>query len=124
MRKIRSDEGHRILFAAGQMGEKLSVAGKAISAEKERSLVDWGSRDRINTSRRTQLDGGFDVACGSFSSRTRFNARFNESADVIEMKNDRLGEFFRDGFTLANDVVAALQDRVSGRCGPATARRR
>src|SRR5712692_10854583 len=107
--QVRGHKAHRIVFRARQVGQKLSVSGKAVSAEKQRALIYRRRRDRIDASRRAQFDRGFDIAGGGLSGRARFNARLDVSVDIIEMKNHRVPDSIRKALAPAYDLVSTLQ---------------
>src|SRR5712692_5728206 len=107
--QIRRYKAHGIVFRSRQMGQKLSVSGKAVSAEKQRPLIDRRRGDRIDASRRAQLDGGFDITGSSLPGPARFNARLDVSIDIIEMKDYRVGDSIRQALAPAYDLVSTLQ---------------
>jgi hypothetical protein len=93
------------------------VAGKTITTEEKRALVDRRRRDRIDTARRAQLDCRFDVTARSFASGARFDTGFDKAADVVEMIDDGFGKRVRKLFVDANDVVARLKIESTCRVG-------
>src|SRR5262245_32580041 len=91
------------------MRKKLSVTGKTVATQKQRSFVDRCRRYRIDAACRTQLNGRFDVAGCRFARSTRLDSRLNKATDVIEMIDHRLGERIGKRLSGANDVVTGLQ---------------
>src|SRR6266849_4359354 len=107
--QVRGHKAHRIVFRARQMGQKLSVSGKAVAAEKKRPLIYRRRGDRIDASRRAQLDRSFDITGSGLSGRARFNARLDVSINIVEMKNQRVSDLITKAFAPAYDLVSTLQ---------------
>ena len=85
------------------------MTGKAVTSQKQGALVDWRGGDRIDASRRAQLDRGFNVLRRGFSRIARFDSRLDVSVDVIQMIDDWLIELRRQIFIATDNVIAALQ---------------
>ena len=85
------------------------MAGKAVTSQKQGALVDWRGGDRIDTSRRAQLDRGFNVLSRSLARIARFDSRLDMSLNVIQMIDDWFIRLRRQIFIATNDVIAALQ---------------
>src|SRR5205814_10356391 len=79
-----------------------------VTTEKQRTLIDGRSGNGVDAAGGTQLHRRFDVTAGSFAGGARFDSRFDETTDVVEMINDGFG-MFRKGLVCANDVVAGLE---------------
>jgi hypothetical protein len=78
---------------------------KAVTTEKERSLVNRRRRNRIDPSRRAEFNRRLDIFARGPACRARLDARFDKATDVVEMIDNRLGELFRKSFFAPNDVV-------------------
>jgi hypothetical protein len=85
------------------------VSGKAVAAKKKRPLIYRRRRDRIDASRRAQLDRGFDISGSGLPSRARFNARLDMSINIVEMKNHRAADSIGKRLAPAYDLVSTLQ---------------
>src|SRR6266850_6035803 len=106
--KICGDKTHRIVIDTGQMRQELRVAGKAVTPEEKRALVDWRGSDRVDLSGGAQFHGRFDVTAGSFSGGARLDSRLDVSLNVIEVKNYRLGSLIGKPLVAADDLVSTL----------------
>src|SRR5688500_6610588 len=91
------------------------MAGKTVAAEKQRSLIDWSSGNRIDAPGGAPFHCRFNVSARSFSGCTRLNTRLDKTVNVVEVKDDRFGKLVGDGFPQAHNVITRLKvERTSG----------
>jgi hypothetical protein len=99
------------------VGQKFSVAGKAVATKKQRALVNRCRRNGIDSSGSTKLDCCLNVSGSRFSCSSRFDSGLNVTTNIVEMKNYGARKVVRNRFTLPDDVVAALQVESAGGVG-------
>src|SRR5881628_1074664 len=102
--KVRGDKAHRVIINARQVGEKLGVAGKAVTAQEERALVDWRRGNRVDLSRGAKFHRRLDVPGGSFARSPRLDARFDVALNVIQMEDQGCANLSGQTLVAANDL--------------------
>jgi hypothetical protein len=85
------------------------VTGKTVASQKQSALIDWRRGNGVDAAGSTQFDRCFDIAGGGAAGGARFDSGLDVSADVVEVKNYRLGDVIGKALVAADDCIATLQ---------------